>query len=29
MHFGKVTLGDERNPVNRPLWAERLQYAPN
>ena len=29
MHFGKVTLGDESNPVNRPLWAERLQYAPN
>ena len=28
MHFGKVTLGDESNPLERPVWAERLRYAP-
>jgi hypothetical protein len=29
MHFGKVTLGDEPNPLNRAVWVERLRYAPD
>ena len=28
MHFGKVTIGSESNPLDRPVWAESLQYAP-
>jgi hypothetical protein len=28
MHFGKVTVGDEGNPVQRPVWASQLQLAP-
>ena len=28
MHFGKVTIGDESNPVKRPVWADRLIDAP-
>ena len=29
MHFGKVTIGGGSNPLERPVWAERLRYAPN
>jgi hypothetical protein len=29
MHFGKVTIGGESNPLERPIWAERLVYAPD
>lgn len=29
MHFGKVTLGNDGNPMERPVWADRLRYAPN
>lgn len=29
MHFGKVTLGGGSNPLKRPVWAERLRFAPN
>lgn len=28
MHFGKVTLGSGSNPLDRPVWAERLRFAP-
>lgn len=28
MHFGKVTVGDESNPLQRPVWASQLQSAP-
>jgi len=28
MHFGKVTVGDEGNPLQRPVWASQLQLAP-
>lgn len=29
MHFGKITVGDEGNPLQRPVWASRLEPAPN
>jgi hypothetical protein len=29
MHFGKVTLGAEANPLQRPVWATQLRPAPN
>jgi hypothetical protein len=29
MHFGKVTVGEDDNPLKRPVWASRLQFAPN
>ena len=29
MHFGKVTLGAEANPLQRPVWASQLRPAPN
>lgn len=29
MHFGKVTVGDDDNPLKRPVWASRLQFAPD
>ncbi|WP_159993687.1 M15 family metallopeptidase [Roseomonas sp. 18066] len=29
MHFGKVTLGDEPNPLNRNIWVDRLRYTPD
>jgi hypothetical protein len=29
MHFGKVTIGNGGNPLERQVWAERLEYAPN
>ena len=28
MHFGKITVGDEGNPLQRPVWANELQLAP-
>jgi hypothetical protein len=28
MHFGKITLGAEDNPLQRPVWASQLQPAP-
>jgi hypothetical protein len=28
MHFGKITLGAEANPLQRPVWATQLQPAP-
>jgi hypothetical protein len=28
MHFGKITLGAEDNPLQRPVWATQLQPAP-
>ena len=28
MHFEKVTVGDEGNPLQRPVWASQLQLAP-
>ena len=28
MHFGKITLGAEDNPLRRPVWATQLQPAP-
>jgi hypothetical protein len=28
MHFGKITVGDEDNPLQRPVWASQLQPAP-
>ncbi len=28
MHFGKITVGDEGNPLQRPVWASRLEPAP-
>jgi hypothetical protein len=28
MHFGKVTVGGESNPFERPVWASQLQPAP-
>jgi hypothetical protein len=28
MHFGKITLGAENNPLQRPVWASQLQPAP-
>jgi hypothetical protein len=27
-HFGKITVGDEDNPFQRPVWASQLQPAP-
>jgi len=29
MHFGKVPIGSVGNPLERQVWAERLEYAPN
>lgn len=29
MHFGKVTVGDDDNPLKRSVWAARLEYAPD
>lgn len=29
MHFSKITVGDEDNPLNRPVLATGLQHAPN
>jgi hypothetical protein len=29
MHFGKVTIGGESNPLDRPIWADRLEPAPD
>jgi hypothetical protein len=29
MHFGKIILGAEDNPLQRPVWASQLQTAPN
>lgn len=28
MHFGKVTVGEQDNPLQRPVWADRLVSAP-
>jgi hypothetical protein len=28
MHFAKVTVGDESNPLDRPVWADTLRDAP-
>jgi len=28
MHFAKVTVGAQSNPVDRPVWADRLVFAP-
>lgn len=28
MHFAKVTVGEEHNPLNRPVWADTLRDAP-
>lgn len=28
MHFGKVTIGKSSNLLDRPVWADRLDYAP-
>jgi len=28
MHFAKVTVGNEANPLERPVWADRLRDAP-
>jgi hypothetical protein len=28
MHFSKITVGDEYNPLQRPVWAGQLQPAP-
>jgi D-alanyl-D-alanine carboxypeptidase len=28
MHFGKITVGEEANPLQRPVWASQLQVAP-
>jgi hypothetical protein len=28
MHFSKITVGDEDNPLQRPVWASQLQVAP-
>ena len=28
MHFGKVTVGVESNPFQRPVWASQLKLAP-
>jgi hypothetical protein len=29
MHFGKITVGEEQNPLQRPVWASQLQPAPD
>jgi hypothetical protein len=29
MHFGKVTVGDDDNPLKRNVWASQLQFAPD
>jgi len=29
MHFGKVTAGDESNPLERRVWAKQLDFAPD
>jgi hypothetical protein len=29
MHFAKITLGEESNPLERPVWADTLRWAPN
>ena len=29
MHFCKITVGDEGDPLKRPVWASRLEPAPN
>ncbi len=28
MHFGKITVGEDDNPLKRPVWASDLQLAP-
>ena len=28
MHFNKVTVGSEKNPLERPVWAAKLEYVP-
>ncbi len=28
MHFAKITIGPEANPLERPIWADRLRDAP-
>lgn len=28
MHFAKITIGPEANPLERPVWADRLRDAP-
>ena len=28
MHFYKYTVGDEKNPLERPVWAAKLEYVP-
>ena len=29
MHFAKITIGSESNPLERPVWAGSLEYAPD
>lgn len=29
MHFGKVTVGDNDNPLECNVWASQLQFAPD
>ncbi|MGH6753269.1 MAG: M15 family metallopeptidase [Bradyrhizobium sp.] len=29
MHFAKVTVGEESNPLDRAVWADHLRYAPD
>jgi D-alanyl-D-alanine carboxypeptidase len=29
MHFAKLMVGDDDNPLKRPIWARELEYAPD
>jgi hypothetical protein len=29
MHFAKLTIGSDDNPLKRPVWARELEYAPD